>query len=119
MLFDGNWEIGAALDSRIIGDNHGPMPVNHPNTGNNSCRGCLIVIHTVGGKSAEFEERCFGIDDGFDAIADEHLSAIFVATDNGFAAAFLHQFKLCSKLRDQFVMAARFAEVSVWVLTSC
>ena len=37
MLFDGDWEIGAALDGGIISDNHGPMAVNHPNAGNNSC----------------------------------------------------------------------------------
>ena len=38
-----------------------------------------------------------GIEHRFDAFADKHLAALFVAFDGGFAAAFFHGFEFGAK----------------------
>ena len=94
MFLDGDWKIGAALDGRIVRDDDRLMALNHSNPRDDAGRGRFIVVHAVCRQSAEFEQRRVRIDHGFDALANEHLAAFFVALDCGLTAAFFDGLEL-------------------------
>ena len=45
VLLDGDGDVGAPLDRRVIGDNYALLTGNHANAGNNARRGRVAIIH--------------------------------------------------------------------------
>ena len=57
MLFDGDREIGAAFDGRVVGDDDAFAPHDPPDPGDDPGRRHLAVIHAERSERREFEER--------------------------------------------------------------
>jgi len=79
MLLDRHRVISAALHRRVVADDHrlaardAADPGDHPGAGN------FAIVQVAGGELADLEERRTGIEQAFDAIAREQLSARRVA----------------------------------------
>ncbi len=65
VLLNGDREVGAALHSGVVGDDHRLMTLNHPDSGDQSGAWRFSVVHAVRREGAEFEKRCAGIDDRY------------------------------------------------------
>ncbi len=75
MLLDGHGIIGAALDGRIIGDDHRLAAMDQADPGNEPGAVNVPLIHTVSGERADFQKRRTGIDEARDAFARKQLAA--------------------------------------------
>ena len=78
------------------------MTLDHPDAGDEAGRGRLIVVHSIGGESAQFQKRSVRVDNRVDPFANEHLATFLMTPDSGFTTAFTNGIELRSKLRDQF-----------------
>ena len=77
MLFHRHWVVGAALDGRVIGDDHALGTLNAANAGDDAGGRCIIAvfaIHGPGGEGREFEKWRTGIEQRFHAVARQQLS---------------------------------------------
>src|SRR5437870_1540070 len=102
MLLYRYWKIRSAFDGGVVGHDHRLMTLDHPDAGDEAGRGRLIVVHSIGGESAQFEKRSVRVDNRVDPFANEHLATFLMTPDNGFTTAFTNGIELRSKLRDQF-----------------
>jgi hypothetical protein len=75
VLFDRNREIGPAFDGRVIGHDHDFTATDPPNAGNDPSRWSLIIIHTVGRQSPDFEEGCPDIEQALNPLPRQELAA--------------------------------------------
>ena len=78
MLLDGHRVVGAALDRRVVGDDH-DIRARHPaDAGDHARAGCLVVVHAVRGERAELEEGRARVDQLVDALSYGQLAALAV-----------------------------------------
>ena len=75
MLLHRHRVIGAALDRRIVGDDHRLAAVDAPDAGDHARAVNVAFVHAVGGERADFEKRRAGIDQPGDALARQQLAA--------------------------------------------
>ena len=75
VLLDGHRVIGAALDGRIVGDDHAFAAADAADAGDDAGSGHFAAIHVVGGQRAEFQKRRARIEQQIDAIARQQLAA--------------------------------------------
>ena len=101
MLLDGQRVVGAALDGRVVADNHAFAAGNAADAGDDPCSSDRAVVHPVGGELRELEERRTGVDQGADALARQQLAARDVLRTSGGAATLLDRFDLRPQIRDQ------------------
>ena len=67
--------VGAALDGRVVGDDHALAPRNAADAGDDAGRMHVAAIEAEGGQRRKFEERGARIDQQVDALARQHLAA--------------------------------------------
>jgi hypothetical protein len=75
VLFDRNREIGSAFDGRVIGHDHDFAATDPPNAGNDPSRWGLIIIHTVGRQSPDFEEGRPHIEQSLNTLPGQELAS--------------------------------------------
>ena len=90
MLFHGDWEIGAALNRRIVRDDHALPALDGTYAGHNSRARGVAVVHLPRGKSAEFQERRCRINQGVDPFPREHFAPSAVLCDGILVATLLY-----------------------------
>src|SRR6476620_10583400 len=79
MLLDRHRVIGAALDRRIVGNDH-HLPARHAtNACDDSAPWRIVVIHAPGGECREFEERRAAVEQEFNPFAHGKLALGTVA----------------------------------------
>ena len=74
VLLDGEREVGAALDCRVVGHDDALGPRDRADPRDQPRRRDVLVVDLVGGKLGEFEKRRAGIDQAVDALPREHLA---------------------------------------------
>ncbi len=94
MLLHRHRIIGAALDGRIIGDDHAFAPRDPADAGDDARRMHVAAIQAVGGERRQFEKRRSRIDQEIDALARQHLAARGVPGARRLAAAAGHLIEL-------------------------
>ena len=67
--------VGAALDGRIVADDHDLAAFDAADAGDDAGAVDRVVVHAVGGERAEFEERRAGIEQARHALARQQLAA--------------------------------------------
>ena len=77
----------AALDCRVVGDDHDLVPSTLPDAGHDPRPGRFIGIHPVGGQCVELEKGPVGIDEPLDPLAHRQLAALAVPCDRALVAA--------------------------------
>ena len=87
MLLHRHREIGAALDGRVVGDDHAFAPLDAADAGDDAGAVDGIVVHAVGGERGELEERRARVDQCHHAIARQKLAAREVTLARFFRAA--------------------------------
>ena len=80
-------EVGAALDGRVVRDDHALLALDDADPGDDSCAGRLALVEVPGRQRAELEESAAGVDEPVDPLARGHLPARPVALDRLLAAA--------------------------------
>ena len=98
MLLHGHRVIGAALDGRIVADDHHLAAFDAADAGDDAGAVDRPVIHVVRGERAEFEERRARIEQAGHAFARQQLSA----PEMPFARLFRTALRNGSALRPQF-----------------
>ena len=75
MLLHRHRIIGAALDRRIVGDDHRLAALDPADPGDQPGAVHVALVHAEGGERADFEKRRAGIDKTRDALARQQLAA--------------------------------------------
>ena len=75
MLFHRHRIIGAALDGRIVGNDHAFAARHAPDPCDKARRMGIAAIESVRGKRADFQERRAGIEQQIDAVPRQKLAA--------------------------------------------
>jgi hypothetical protein len=83
MLLDRHRVVGAALDRRVVGDDHAVGSGDRCDPGHDPRRGRVVAIHAVGSQRGELEERRARIDQPVDAVARGQLAALAMPLDCG------------------------------------
>ena len=100
MLLHGDRIVGAALDGRVVGDDHRLAPLDAADAGDDARARRLVVVHAPGRQRREFDERAVGIDQALDAIAHQQLAAFDVTLARIFGTALPHALDRGAQLRD-------------------
>ena len=87
MLLHRDREIRAALHRGVVGDDDAFAAGDAADAGDDAGRRHLVVVHAVGGKLRQFQERRAGIDQSGDPIARQQLAACEVPLARRLAAA--------------------------------
>lgn len=87
VLLDRHWEVGAALDGGVIGDDQHVPPVHQTDAGNHPGAGAGAVVHVLGGQRGDLQERRALIEQLVHAFAGQQLSAFHVACAGFLGAA--------------------------------
>ena len=87
VLLDRQREVGAALDGRVVGDDHALLALDDADPGHDPGGGSLPVVQLPGGERAELEERAARVEQAVDSLAGGQLPARAVALDRLVAAA--------------------------------
>ena len=109
MLLHGHRIIGAALDGRIVGDDHAFAPRYPSHPGDDAGRMHVAAIEAVGRQRRQLEKRRAGIDQEIDALARQHLAARGMPVTRGLAAAAGNLVELLPELCDQRAHGFRVA----------
>src|SRR5688572_6675545 len=88
MLLHRHREVGAALDRRVVRDDDDFRAVHLANACDYTRSGRATVVHAIGRKRRELEERRAGVEQRADAIARQELAALGVLAPRILAAAF-------------------------------
>ena len=75
MLLHRHRIIGAALDRRIVGDDHRLAAIDEADPGDQARAVHVALVHAEGGERADFEKGRAGIDEPGDALAGQQLAA--------------------------------------------
>ena len=76
VLLDGHRVVGAALDRRVVGDDHAFGAADLADAGDHARARRIAVVHAVGGERAQLEERRARVEQPVDALADGQLAAL-------------------------------------------
>jgi hypothetical protein len=74
MLFHGERIVGAALDRRIIGNDHTSHPADLTDASDDTGGGNPILINRMGGKGGKLEKRRTRINQRLHPLARQHLA---------------------------------------------
>ena len=86
MLLDRQRVVRAALDRRVVRDDHTGAPLNDTDPGDDAGRRHDAVVLVPGGERAEFEEGAIGVDKAVDAFACQQLAAGCMLRTSSFGA---------------------------------
>ena len=101
VLLDGQGEVGAALDRRVVRDDHALAALDDADAGDDPGGGRLAVVEVPGGERVQLEEGRAGIDEPVDPLPGEQLAARAVALDRALPAAGRDLCASLAQLRDQ------------------
>ena len=87
VLLDGEWEIRAALDGRVVRDDHALPALDDADAGDDACRRGLALVEVPRSERVQFEERCAGIHQPVDPFPRGELPPRPVAFGRLLAAA--------------------------------
>src|SRR5262249_36747463 len=87
MLLDRYWVVRAALDRRVIGDNHAFCAADAADAGDDAGAWGFVVVHAIGGQRAQLDERGGRVKQAIDTFADRQFAALAVAGNRAFVAA--------------------------------
>ena len=87
VLLDRHRVVGAALDGRVVGDDHELAPGDDADAGDDPRAGRVAVVELLGGQRRQLEERRAGVAEPLDAVARQQLAARDVALARPLAAA--------------------------------
>ena len=87
VLLDREREVRAALDRRVVGDDHALLALDDADPGDDSGRRGLALVHVPGGQGAELEEGASRVEQAVDSLPRGQLAARAVALDRLVAAA--------------------------------
>ena len=87
VLLDRHRVVGAALDRRVVGDDHAGRALDAADAGDDAGAGRLVVVEAVRGERAQLEEGRTGVEQAVDPLADGELAAFAVALDRAIVAA--------------------------------
>jgi hypothetical protein len=87
VLLDGQREVGAALDGRVVGDEHALAAFDRADPGDDPGPGCLVVVHVPRSERRELEERRVRVEQAVDSLARGQLAARAVLLERALAAA--------------------------------
>ena len=93
--------IGAALDGRVVGDDHAFAARNPPHPGDDAGGMHVAAIEAVGRERRQFQKRGARIDQQIDPLPRQHLAAGGMSFARGLAAAAGDLVELFAKLGDQ------------------
>jgi hypothetical protein len=101
VLLDREREIGAALDGRVVGDDHALAPRDAPDTGDDARARRLAAVHAVRGELPDLEERRAGVEQRAHPLARQELPAPDVLFARLVAAAQRRARDLLAQVLDQ------------------
>ena len=81
VLLHGQREVGAALDRRVVRDDHALPTLDDADPGDDPGARGLSLVHVPGGQRVQLEERRAGVEQPVDPLAGEQLAARAVALD--------------------------------------
>ena len=87
VLLYGQRVVRAALDGRVVGDDHALAALHDADARDDPGRGGIAVVEIPRGQRGELEERRVRVDEPIDSLAGEELAAGAVAIDRPVAAA--------------------------------
>ncbi len=88
MLLDRHRVVGAAFHRRVVAHDHDLASLDAADAGDDAGAGAGAVIHVVGCKRTNLEERGAGVDQVLNAVTGQHLAAGEMAFARLRAAAF-------------------------------
>ena len=94
-------EVGAALDRRVVADDHALAAGDPPDAGDDAGRGDVAVVHVPRGELRQLEERRAGIEQRAHALARQQLAAADVPGAGRLAAALLDDRDLGAEVGDE------------------
>src|ERR1700743_75312 len=104
MLLDRDRIVGAALDGRVVGDDHA-LAVGHPaDSGNDSGARGLVVVHVVCGQRSKLQKRAARVKQAIHAFARQQLATTDMALPGASIPARARRRQLVVELRDQPAM---------------
>ena len=75
VLLDGEREVRAALDGRVVRDDHALPALDDADAGDDAGRRGLAVVELPGGERIQLEERGAGVDEPVDPLPGGELPA--------------------------------------------
>ena len=87
VLLDRQRVVRAALDRRVVGDDHARAALHDANARDDPGRRDDAVVEVPGGQRAELEEGAIGIDEAVDALTGQQFAATEVLGTRGLRAS--------------------------------
>ena len=107
VLLDRHRVVGAALDRRVVGDDHALAPRDPADPGDDPGPRGLVVVHAVRGQRRQLQKRTPRIEQAVDPVARQQFAAADVTFARAFLATQRGRGQLAAQLRDK--RAVRFA----------
>ena len=104
VLLDRHRVVGAALDGRVVGDDHALAAADPADAGDDPRARRVAVVHAVRGQRRELQERRALVEQPVDALARQQLAARRVPRAGLLAAAQPHPLELLAQVGDQRLM---------------
>jgi hypothetical protein len=101
VLLHGQREVRAALDRRVVCDDHAGSPLDHADPGHDPGRRGLTVVDLPRRERIQLEERGSRVDEPIDPLAGRQLAARAVPLDRCLAAAPGDERSALAELRDE------------------
>ena len=101
VLLDRKREVRAALDGRVVRDDHALPALDDSDPGHDPGRRCLSVVHLPRGERVQLQERRTGIDEPVDPLARRELPARAVPFHRHGAAARRDQSRPLAQFGDE------------------
>ena len=101
VLLDGERVVRAALDRRVVGDDHDLASRDAGNPRHEAGAGRVVLVHLEGGKRRELEERRARVDQAIETFADRQLALRAVPLEVRGAAALARRGQAAAKVRDE------------------
>ena len=85
VLLDGDRVVRAALDGRVVGDDHDLAARHAADAGDDAGRRRIVVVHVERGERGQLEKRRARIEQPLDALADRQLALLAMTLRTYFA----------------------------------
>ena len=110
MFLDGQRVVGAALDGRIVDDEHALGAVDRPDAGDDAAGRHFVAVHAGRRQRREFEERAAGIEQPVDALPGQQLAPLQMFLAGSRAAPFQYLAGASPQLGHEFAHLLRVTE---------